>query len=353
MSSAQFELSEPPTDAISALKFAPGSSTKLLVSSWDRNVYLYDIDDGKTGRLIRKYEHRAPVLDVCFGEDENEAFSAGLDWEVKKIDLQTGTQTTLSSHSAGVKSVVYSRATHTLFSASWDSTLHIHDVRSTPPKTPSTLPLPSKPFALSLTPTKLIVAMAARALHIYDLLSLTTLASLSSQPPPNTLEIEPWQRRESSLKFMTRAVAAMPNDAGYASSSIEGRVAVEWFDPSPESQARKYAFKCHRQPSPDNSGVDVVYPVNALAFHPVHGTFASGGGDGVVALWDGVAKRRIRQYQRFPASVAALAFSTDGKFLAVGVSPGFEDGKEDLTEGVVKVFVRELGESEAKGKGAK
>lgn len=143
----------------------------------------------------------------------------------------------------------------------------------------------------------------------------------------------------------------MPDDAGYASSSIEGRVAVEWFDPSPESQARKYAFKCHRQVA--EGGVDVVYPVNALAFHPVHGTFASGGGDGVVALWDGIAKRRIRQYQKYPASVAAVGFSGDGRFLAVAVSPGFEDGKEDFTEGMVRVFVRELGESEAKGKGSK
>jgi len=193
--------------------------------------------------------------------------------------------------------------------------------------------------------------MASRALHIYDLKSLAVLTAQSSQPPPNTVEAEPWQRRESSLKFMTRAVACMPNDAGYASSSIEGRVAVEWFDPSPASQARKYAFKCHRQTSLD--GVDVVYPVNALAFHPVHGTFASGGGDGIVALWDGVAKRRIRQYQKYPASVAALSFSADGRFLAVGVSPGFEDGTEGQGEGVVKVFIRELGESEAKGKGTK
>lgn len=220
---------------------------------------------------------------------------------------------------------------------------------------PSTIILPSKPFALSLSPTKLVVAMASRALYIYDLKSLADLASQSSastaETSTNALELEPWQRRESSLKFMTRAVACMPDDSGYASSSIEGRVAVEWFDPSTTSQARKYAFKCHRQSSPE--GVDVVYPVNALAFHPVHGTFASGGGDGFVAMWDGVAKRRIRQYQRYPASVAALAFSNDGKFLAVGVSPGFEDGNEGLGEGVVKVLVRELAEGEAKGKGLK
>lgn len=199
--------------------------------------------------------------------------------------------------------------------------------------------------------------MSSRALHIYDLPSLAMLSTQAPSAGPDhpapTLELEPWQRRESSLKFMTRAVACMPDDSGYASSSIEGRVAVEWFDPSADSQARKYAFKCHRQPAPDGSGADVVYPVNALAFHPTHGTFASGGGDGFVALWDGVAKRRIRQYQRYPASVAAVDFSADGRWLAVGVSPGFEDGKEGSAEGVVGVFVRELADGEAKGKGAK
>ncbi|GAD94782.1 nuclear pore complex subunit, putative [Paecilomyces variotii No. 5] len=353
MASNQFVVSSPPTDAISALKFSPEpESTRIVVSSWDKNVYLYELRDENgnvgEGKLLQKFEHRAPVLDVCFGADENEIYTAGLDWDVRRINTSTSEQTVLSSHEAGVKSVVYSKEHSLLISASWDSTLHVH--RTNADSEPATIPLPSKPFSLSLTPTKLVVAMASRALHIYDLKSLALLSDEADQPPPNKVEIEPWQRRESSLKFMTRAVACMPNDAGYASSSIEGRVAVEWFDPSAESQARKYAFKCHRQTQDD---VDVVYPVNALAFHPVHGTFASGGGDGVVALWDGIAKRRIRQYQKYPASIAALSFSSNGKYLAIAVSPGFEDGKEDVPEGVVKIFVRELGENEAKGKGAK
>ena len=375
LSPAQQELNSPPTDAISAIQYAP-ASLRLLVASWDKNVYLYDTTE-PGGRLLRTYEHRAPVLGVCFGEGDDEAFTGGLDWSVRRyvqtssprmmsrgkhltdrrhsIDLETGEQTTLSSHEKGVKSVVYSPDHKLLISASWDSTLHIHHPQL-PSQSPTTIPLPSKPFSLSLTATKLVVAMASRALHIYDLAQLNS--DSTSAPPQETgpgnyplLTTEPWQRRESSLKFMTRAVACMPNDAGYASSSIEGRVAVEWFDPSETSQARKYAFKCHRQPSPE--GVDVVYPVNALAFHPVHGTFASGGGDGFVALWDGVSKRRIRQYQKYAASVAALSFSADGKFLAVAVSPGFEDGKEGEGEGAVRVFVRELGENEAKGKGPK
>ncbi|KUJ16352.1 mitotic checkpoint protein-like protein BUB3 [Mollisia scopiformis] len=351
MAPAQFELLQPPADAVSSLKFAPNSPTRLLVSSWDKHIYLYDTQDQEAGgKLIEKYEHRAPVLDVCFGADDNEAFSAGMDWQVKKINLETGEQTVMSAHGAPVKSVVYSKEHSLLISSSWDSTLHFHDL-SNPNATHSTITLPAKPHSLSLTSSKLVVAMSSRLVYIYQL-SVTSL--LTSQANGSTLELKPWQQRESSLKFMTRAVSCMPNDDGYATSSIEGRVAVEWFDPSTESQARKYAFKCHRQPDPEGDGTDIVYPVNALAFHPNFNSFASGGGDGIVALWDAVAKRRIRQYQKYSSSIAALCFNSDGKYLAVGICPGFENGQEDYSgEGETHVYIRELSDTEAKGKGPK
>lgn len=269
-----------------------------------------------------------------------------------RIDLNTGEQTVLSSHEAGVSGIVYSREFNIIISASWDLTLHIH-LATNLEATPIIVPLPSKPFAIDATATKLVVAMASRSLHIYDLQALALLTAQldSTVPGDNRVEVEPWQRRESSLKFMTRTVACMLDDSGYATSSIEGRVAVEWFDSSPESQARKYAFKCHRQTAED--GADVVYPVNAMAFHPVFGSFASGGGDGVVSFWDGVNRRRIRQYPSYGTSVSALAFSGSGKHLAVAVSPGFEDGRDEVGEGSVMIYVWELGETEAKSKFAK
>ncbi|KAG0000816.1 mitotic spindle checkpoint protein Bub3 [Modicella reniformis] len=116
-------------------------------------------------------------------------------------------------------------------------------------------------------------------------------------------------------------VRCMRDGLGYASSSIEGRVAVEFFDPSPESQAKKYAFKCHRKTI---DGVETIYPVNALAYHPIFGTFASGGADGVVTLWDGFNKKRLRH------------------------SYTFEEGEKDHPQD--QVFLRSISDQEAKPK---
>lgn len=82
----QFEVAQPPDDAVSRVVFATESSTRLLASSWDKNVYLYEIEDGDaaTANLVRAFEHRAPVLDVCFGSSDNEAFTAGMDHRVTR-----------------------------------------------------------------------------------------------------------------------------------------------------------------------------------------------------------------------------------------------------------------------------
>ena len=148
-------------------------------------------------------------------------------------------------------------------------------------------------------------------------------------------------------------------------TSIEGRVAVEFFSES--KQSKKYAFKCHRQVI---DGTDTVYPVQGLIFNPVsvllpppfspsnsranslvyvirHGTFSTGGGDATVSLWDPFAKKRLRQFSKYPNPISALAFSCDGKRLAVAYSQDDEGGKGEGGNGV---WIRECGD-EVKPKG--
>ena len=362
--SSQTELDNPASDVISSLSFSQNGE-QIFVGSWDSSIRVYQISSSAGVQepfvLQKVIETDAPVLDVCSSPSGDIVYWVGLDQYVHRGTTETGERDILSTHGGVSNKLAYSKEYELLLSMSWDGTMHVHDCSSNSTGAFIKIRLASKPFALSLTQDRAVVAMAERKVSVYSLEDLKQLVE-QQRDASGDMEVpgvNPWQDRESSLKFMTRAVACMPDGTGFATSSIEGRVGVEWFDP--EAQKKTYAFKCHRQSSTtqDENGeerqVDIVYPVNALAFHPVHGTFATGGGDGVVALWDAQTKRRVRQYQKLGASVATMQFSPDGKFLAIGVSPGFEDGKEDeeTDSSLVKVVVRTLGENEAKGKAAK
>jgi len=132
--------------------------------------------------------------------------------------------------------------------------------------------------------------------------------------------------RESSLKHQTRVVRTFVDGTGFIVGSIEGRCAVDLLDDD-EHKAKKYAFKCHRVPDPSRPGEDRIFPVNAVAFHPVFGTFATGGGDGTVLTWDWKAKKRLSKLRESETSVSSLAFNRDGTKLAIAVSYTWEQGE--------------------------
>ncbi|KAH0503373.1 Mitotic checkpoint protein BUB3 [Microtus ochrogaster] len=128
-------------------------------------------------------------------------------------------------------------------------------------------------------------------------------------------------------------------------SSIEGRVAVEYLDPSPEVQKKKYAFKCHRL---KENNIEQIYPVNTISFHNIHNTFATGGSDGFVNIWDPFNKKRLCQFHRYPTSIVSLAFSNDGTTLAIASSYMYEmDDMEHPEDGI---FIRQVTDAETKPK---
>ena len=61
---------------------------------------------------------------------------------------------------------------------------------------------------------------------------------------------------------------------------------MEYLDPSPEIQKKKYAFKCHRI---KEDGIECVYPVHAIAFHNRYNTFATGSEAYALILWGWIA----------------------------------------------------------------
>lgn len=140
-------------------------------------------------------------------------------------------------------------------------------------------------YSLSTCQNKIVVATAARHIVIFDIRNMSS----------------PEQERESPLRYQTRVVRCSPEGNSFSIGSVEGRIAIEYFDLDDNIQAAKYAFKCHRKE-------DLAFPVNSLEYHPIYGTFASGGCDGIVSVWDGNNRKRLCSLGPYPTSIAALAF---------------------------------------------
>jgi len=321
----EYKLKSPPEDGISNLTFGPTSSQFLLVSSWDKKVRLYDI---VSNNQRCAYSHAKPVLDCCF-QDPIHVWSGGLDNSLKCYDINSGCEGVHGTHEAAIKCVEYSSEVNTIVTGSWDSTIKTWDARA--PTCTGTYSQPDKVYSMSLAGDKVVVATSGRKVWVWDLRSMSA----------------PQQKRESSLKYQTRAVRCFPNKSGYVLSSIEGRVAVEYLDQNSEIQKKKYAFKCHRL---KENGIENIYPVNSIAFHRDYNTFATGGSDGYVNIWDGHNKKRLCQFHRYPTSIASLSFCCDGSVLAIASSYLYEQDTppEQIPEDAV--FIRFVSDQETKPK---
>jgi len=324
-SRTEFKLKTPPQDGITNVTFSPASSQLLLVSSWDTTVRLYDISSN-TQRVF--YNHTMPVLGCAFKHHQMQVLSGGLDNNIIAFDINSQQKRVVGRHENAVKSVNYCSENNVIVSGSWDGSVKIWDDRSRNPCTGTYNQL-DKVYTMDVVGEVLVVGTAGRKVLVWDLRNMSS----------------PQQKRESNLKFQTRCLRVFPDKSGFAMSSIEGRVAVEFLDPV-EAQ-KKYAFKCHRV---KENGIENIYPVNAISFHKNHNTFATGGSDGFVNIWDGLSKKRLCQFHRYPTSIASLAFAMDGSVLAIASSYMYEHDIKPENVPEDSIIIRFVSDQETKPK---
>lgn len=327
-------LPTPPLDTLSCLLFSPDNV--LAVSTYDESVLLYNCQasDGLRPQLAARIS--APSAALKMVHTRARTTFAGLadgsvrpvDYENMKMDLPVlAPKQTLSGAISGLQCIPNQ---NNIVASSLDGTLSILD-----PRAPRVCHQAggTKILAMDTTAKYITVARAALMVDIYDFRA------------PD----KPLQTRASGLRFQVCALRILPSEEGYALSSIDGRVAVEYF--SDDFQQEKYAFKCHRTKA---DGADMVHAVTEVLFHPLGSMFTSGG-DGCVCVWNWRSRKRMKQFPPLPGTPHAIShmdISADGTTLALGASDDLYMRRADFDDRTAlepsRVFIRLLGEAEVR-----
>ncbi|KAL8746738.1 MAG: hypothetical protein Q9190_001296 [Brigantiaea leucoxantha] len=318
-------LNTPPEDGISDLKFSP-QSEHLAVASWDKKVRIYEINaqGGSEGKAL--FEHEQP--------DGTKVVGAGADRAARMMDLGSGNTTTaqqVAAHDAPVRCArfvdVPNQAGQMLVTGSWDKTIKYWDLRQSTPV--ASVQCQERVYSMDVVNTLLVVATADRYIDIINL----------SEPGKF------YKTMQSPLKWQTRVVTCFNDGSGFAVGSIEGRCAIQYVEEKDSSA--NFSFKCHRNSASQNN--TNVYSVNAISFHPQHGTFSTAGSDGTFHFWDKDAKHRLKGYPEVGGTITATDFDRTGNIFAYSVSYDWSKGYAmNTTQMVNKVMLHAVQADECK-----
>ncbi|OAX43137.1 WD40 repeat-like protein [Rhizopogon vinicolor AM-OR11-026] len=311
------EVPDAPTDSISSLSFSPAADY-LAVGSWDNNVRLYEVGAGGQTQGKAMYSHQGPVLSVCWNKEGNKVISGGADNAARMFDITNGQSQQVAQHDAPVKVVKWIETPQggILATGSWDKTVKYWDMRTPAPV--ATVQLPERCYSMDVQYPLMVVATAERHIQIFNLTN------------PNAA----YKTIASPLKWQTRVVSCFTNstNSGFAVGSVEGRVAIQYVEEK-DSQ-NNFSFKCHRKDqTPNSKDQALVYAVNDISFHPVHGTFSTGGSDGTIHFWDKDARTRLKTFEAAPGPISATTFNRNGTIFAYAVSYDWSKGHSGMTPG--------------------
>lgn len=326
-------LSSPPEDSISSLSWSPVANY-LAVGSWDNKVRIYNITQSPTGTGAAAIDFDGPVLTCDWSRDGKYVAGAGSDQTAKLLDLgSNGAPAQVAArHDAPIRALRFFQMPNSnapmLVTGSWDKTVRYWDLRSSTPA--ATLTCQDRVYSMDVKDSLLVVATAEKHIQIVDLNNPTTI----------------FENRKSPLKEQTRVASCFIDRSGFAVGSIEGRCGFQYI--ASKDQDRNFSFRCHRSPPDAKSNTD-VFAINAIFFHPTHGTFSTAGSDGSFHFWDKDAHNRLWGFTGVGSPISATAFSGDGSVFAYAVSYDWHKGYTYNSPGHVnKVMLHPVKDEEVK-----
>ncbi|XP_023248262.1 mRNA export factor [Copidosoma floridanum] len=323
-----FEVVSPPDDSISSLAFSPAyvSQNLLVAGSWDSHVRCWEVE--KTGKTVAKamQSMTGPILDVCWSDDGTKVFMASCDQMVKCWDLASNQSIQVAAHDAPVKTCHWIKGSSysCLMTGSWDKTLKFWDLRTPTPML--TLNLPEKCYCAAVDYPIAVVGTAKRWLLTYKL-----------QGQPTEL-----RRIRTSFHIQNRCVALHRDQSNTPTVCAVGgtkcRAAILYMNET--NSQFPYTFKCHNVRN-EMGNFEGNYCVNDLAFHPVHGTLATVGGDGSFGFWNINARTKLKESKTMGKPITSCCFDRNGEFFAYSVSYDWSKGDEHFNPNMInRIFLR-------------
>lgn len=326
-------------DIVSDVHFTPLSH--LLVSSWDNRILLYDCHGPNS--LVTQFDtETAPLSMVSVGPS---TYVGLLDGSIREIDYENmvvNNHENLNGNGDqighGVNHLCRVKSQNdTIVASTFDGIFRVIDTRQRKPVLVNENK--RKIFTMDTSQDYLTLGLDSNRIEIYDYRNMKV----------------PFERRELGLNYQIKDLKALPTNDGFALSTIDGRVSLEYFDSSPEVQpSKRFTFKCHRELD-KATNTDLVYPVNSIAIHKTYGTLFTSGSDGALCLWDCNKRKRIRMYPKFmekevpqrPESIVKIALSEDDGMIAVATSDDSYKKVRRLSDSVnrkrpSKVYLRRL-----------
>ena len=244
------------------------------------------------------------------------------------FDVQSGQTTQVAAHDAPIRSIGVAEHSNSplLVTGSWDKTVKYWDLRSDRPA--GTLTCQDRIYSLDVRDKLLVIGTADRWVDVVNL----------NEPGKF------YKTMQSPLKWQTRCVSTFTDSTGYAVGSIEGRCAIQYIEEKDSNNS--FSFKCHRKAGKDNAD---VFSVNAISFHPVHGTFSTAGSDGSFHFWDKDAKHRLKAFPETGQTISSTAFSRTGNIFAYACSYDWSKGFASHTPNSInKIMLHPVHGDEAK-----
>lgn len=300
--SDQVLISRTSDDYISDLVLAdlPSVGPSLLVTSWDGTLSIYNKHEVSNVTLVDRVKHIFPLLCCCVYNSD--IFVGSVQGELLKYDTEIRQLISVIEDVDSIailgicKIFPYSpQGQNCLICGSWDGSISIINIDLRTIEFRIRLENKTKIISMDCDSKQLIVAETGHKLRWFE---------FPLNEDSKGVEIT------SALKYQIRDIKLIADFVGYVISSIDGRVAVEYF----HDQDKQFAFRCHRMNLTDTQ---FVFPVNSLAFCPNTSKLLTGGSDGIVSYWNLDTRRKIRQFPKFDSnSVVKLVCDSDYFYVA-------------------------------------